>query len=299
MSILKSVKVFAPSKINLFLKIHGLTENNYHELSSVMQTTSLGNYITITRGSHKEIKVSSSKGELPPKEESIAYRCAESFFVNTKIENTGIDIHIDEFVPPESGLGGGSGDGAGVLVGLNRMFSGGLSLNKLAEIGSKIGADIPFCVVGGSALAQGIGEKLTPLKKLTHSQCVFLIIKPKGGVSTPEAFQLYDSMEKPAKQGNLDAMLKAWESHNLAEIGKEMYNVFESALNLADTAKLKETMIKHGALGSALSGSGSSVVGMFTSITQAERCAKEVKDSYSDIFIVHPVTMGATVVESN
>jgi 4-diphosphocytidyl-2-C-methyl-D-erythritol kinase len=271
------VTIPAPGKINLFLEITGTLPNGYHKLNTVMHTFLPGDTVTVELAPHTDIRVTCSRPGIPRDSGNIAYKTAEAFFAVMGISRRGLSINIEKLIPQEAGLGGGSADAAAVLRGLNELFGTRLDENALCEIGVKVGADVPFCVVGGCALAQGIGEKLTPLPPLRD--CHIAIAKPKSeGVSTPEAYRLYDEYEGAIPNANLADMLAGIRDGNLADIGKAMHNAFEHVMPGAETNRIKAAMRKAGAGGAVLSGTGSAVAGLFADESAAKACLESLAD---------------------
>ena len=186
------VNVDAPAKINLFLDIRGKRSDGYHIVSMVMQSISLCDEITVSRTDDGDIKIVCSDENIPLDETNTVYKAVELFFKETEKENKGIEIKIKKNIPTEAGLGGGSTDAAAVLHALNKLYDTELSRKELAEIGAEIGADVPFCVYGGTMSASGIGTILSPLPDLP--ECYLVIVKPNIGVCTEQAVILAPSV---------------------------------------------------------------------------------------------------------
>ena len=176
------IRLEAKAKINLFLEITGRLPNGYHTISTVMHEIGLCDYVSVEKTDSGSITLTSDCDTMPLDERNIAYRCAALFFEKAGIENKGINIHIEKNIPMEAGLAGGSTDGAAVLKALNEMYNTPFSIAELCTMGAKVGADIPFCIMGGSVLCEGIGEIMTPIATLPS--CHILIVKGKEGVST-------------------------------------------------------------------------------------------------------------------
>jgi len=184
----------ANSKINLLLDITGIKKNGYHKLFTIMQSISLGDIITVEKTNGEEITVSCDTVGVPTDKRNIVYKCAEKFFDYTGIKkDKGIHIHIEKQTPFCAGMGGGSADGAAVLVALNKIFNTNYPEKILCRIGVKVGADIPFCIVGGTALALDTGAVVAPLPDLEGYHIV--VVKPNDGVSTKEAYDAVDNIE--------------------------------------------------------------------------------------------------------
>lgn len=247
----------AKAKINLFLEITGRLGNGYHTISTVMHEIDLCDRVTLSKTDSGRITLTSDCDTMPLDERNIAYRCADIFFSAADIKNDGINIHIEKNIPMEAGLAGGSTDGAAVLKGLNEMYGDPLSTERLCEIGARVGADIPFCVMGGAVLCEGIGDIMTPCNTLPP--CHILIAKGKEGVSTKWAYEQFDLMkDRPIKPNPLVSLLK---EGDINKICGSMYNCFE--LLVPSVREIKDIMNECGALGSMMSGSGTAVFGIF------------------------------------
>lgn len=252
------VTVSAPAKINLTLNIDGRREDGYHLLSSVFQSVSLADCVEIEKTQQDGIALSLSDPSLPCDRKNTAYRAAELFFEKTGI-TPAVHIHVTKVIPQQAGMGGGSADAAGVLVGLNALYETDLSQKELCVLGEKVGADVPFCIVGGTAMVTGIGEVIEPLSPL--GRCYILIAKPDVGVSTAEAYAAVDGVETiPADH---DVVLSAIENGDLKTIGENLSNAFEQALTLPQVEDVLEIMRSFSPLGCMMSGSGSAVFALF------------------------------------
>ena len=223
-----------------------------------------------------------------------AYKAADAFFKANKIKNRGINIDIVKRIPHQAGLAGGSADGAAVLVALNELLGTKLSDDELCDIGVKIGADVPFCIKGGTLLAQGIGDVLHKVKPLR--KCFILIAKPDYGVNTGKAYALFDSNGKihtPDKFG----MLCAMQNRDLNEICAKMENVFEQFIEVPNKVDIKEVMRNNGALGVCMSGSGPTVFGIFDEKEKAEKAGDELAAYAKDIAVTTPVNKGCKIIK--
>ena len=262
----------AKAKINLFLEITGRLPNGYHTISTVMQEISLCDYVTLTKTENQNITITSDSDTMPLDQRNIAYKCAAAFFEKAGIVNQGISIHIEKNIPMEAGLAGGSTDGAAVLKGLNEMFGHPFTVEELCSIGAKIGADIPFCILGGTVLCEGIGEIMTPIAPLPP--CYILIAKGKEGVSTKWAYEQFDIMEdREIRDNPMPDLLK---KGDINEICKGVYNCFE--LLVPSVEEIKDIMNHCGALGSMMSGSGTAVFGIFDSAQKMTFAANLLKE---------------------
>ncbi len=254
----------AYAKINLFLDIESKRADGYHNIISVMQSVSLCDTVTVEycESEDKSIEISCDDASIPLGEKNIAYKAANLFLNSGKVK-----IHIAKRIPAEAGLAGGSTDAAAVLTLLNELTGNKKTADELLSIGAKIGADVPFCIAGGTKLSLGIGEKLSDFKPL--HECYIVIAKMGDGVSTPKAYSMLDCMfdnfenYRPRKD-----LLKLLEKENNVS---GMFNIFESAVIPSRPAvqKIKDILCENGADISMMSGSGPSVFGIFSSKEQA------------------------------
>lgn len=286
------LKVFA--KINLMLDIIARRTDGYHDLFMIMQSVNLYDTITVTENKSKSISITCNVPEIPLDCKNIAWKAAEGFFEYTKKENKGIAINIEKNIPHAAGLAGGSADGAGVIIALNKIYGTNLTESELCKIGVKIGADVPFCLTGGTLLAQGVGEVLSKVKPLRR--CYIVLAKPKFDVNTGEAYSQFDSFGKnhtPDKLG----MLCAIQDRNLNEVAGKMENVFEQFIDVPNRIDIKEIMRNNGALGVCMSGSGPTVFGIFDDKEKAQKTALELKAFTDDVFLTKPVSKGYKIIE--
>ena len=289
-----SVKVKAYAKINLMLDIISTRKDGYHDLFMIMQSINLYDTVTISETKSKKITITCNIDDIPLDEKNIAYKAADAFFKANKIKNRGINIDIVKRIPHQAGLAGGSADGAAVLVALNELLGTKLSDDELCDIGVKIGADVPFCIKGGTLLAQGIGDVLHKVKPLR--KCFILIAKPDYGVNTGKAYALFDSNGKihtPDKFG----MLCAMQNRDLNEICAKMENVFEQFIEVPNKVDIKEVMRNNGALVVCMSGSGPTVFGIFDEKEKAEKAGDELAAYAKDIAVTTPVNKGCKIIK--
>ena len=284
------INVTAPAKINLFLDILGRLENGFHSLFMVMQTVDLCDEITVDKG-NGGISLTCSDERLPQDERNIAYKAAAAFFKATGIEPNAV-ITVTKKIPFEAGLAGGSADAAAVIVGLNELYGTELSTQAMCEIGLTVGSDVPFCIKGGTCIAQNRGEVLSRVKPL--KECFIVIAKPEKGVSTAQAFAAADNAHiyHPDNLKMLDACSRG----NFESICKYASNVFEQVIEVVERIEIKDVMRNCGALLYQMSGSGPSVFGIFDSKEEAEKCVRELKKSYKDVFLTSPVNYGAKTI---
>ena len=292
---MKTIVGFAPAKVNLSLDIIGVRENGYHEMDMVMQSVSLGDTITIeTTDRLDEVRFACDTPTVPCDDTNLAVKAARLFLNETGIR-TGIRVSLVKRIPSGAGMAGGSADAACVLFLLNRLFSCGYSLEKLCELGVRLGADVPFCLCGGTARVQGIGERILSLAPFVRGWIVG--VKPSISISTKEAFAQFDRGEI-IKHPDTDAMVKALDACSLAAIGAQMENVFEQTCELKILSEVKAQLLKSGACGAVLTGSGSVVYGLFADEDAAHR-ARETLSSYGESFVCRPIAEGPMVIEED
>lgn len=284
----------ASAKINLLLDILGRRDDGYHLVQMIMQSVDLQDTVTIISTENpEEIKViCAGNGDVPEDETNTAYKAAKRFFEETGVEKTGISIKIKKRIPVAAGLAGGSADAAAVIAGLNELFHCGLDDDKLADIGEAVGADVPFCLQGGTMLAEGIGTILSPLPDMPA--CFIVLCKPESGVSTAEAYRDFDSLPS-CDHPDFEDMSDAICIRSLEEIGKSVANVFEQSTKLSEISAIKQTMNSFGAVGACMSGSGPTVFGLFENRGDADRCCSELRDSYPFAVICEPCSDGLEI----
>lgn len=288
------IKVKAYAKINLMLDIIYRRTDGYHDLFMIMQSIGIYDTVTVTETKSKKITITCNINDIPLDEHNIAHKAAAAFFDSTKIKNKGVNIDIVKRIPHAAGMAGGSADGAGVLVALNELTGAGLSDDELCAIGVKIGADVPFCIKGGTLLAQGIGDVLNKVRPLR--KCYIVIAKPDCSVNTASAYKQFDECGKvhtPDKLG----MLYAMQGRDLKEICSKMENVFEQFIAVENKVEIKDIMRANAALGVCMSGSGPTVFGIFDNKDSAEKCALELKPLAKDIAVTTPVSKGCRIVK--
>lgn len=265
-----TVKAFA--KINLSLDVLGTLPNGYHEVKMVMQTVSLYDMVELEK-TDEGISLGCSLRFLPTGRENLAYRAAEAFFKETGISG-GAKIYLKKHIPVGAGLAGGSSNAAAVLKGLNRLYEANLSTRKLCEIGTALGADVPYCIIGGTRLAEGIGEKLSPLPMLPD--CYIVLVKPSFSISTKWVYDNIDSCPNIIHPPT-DALIEALEKGDLYSVCSNMGNVLEdvSIAHYPVLSSVKDDLKSLGAIGAQMSGSGPTVFGIFDNEEKA-LAAKEI-----------------------
>lgn len=264
------IRVNCPAKINLTLGITGIRPDGYHTLCSVMQSIGVFNQITISINKEEGIALTSDDPDLPTDASNTAYRAAIYFREAFGISD-GVSLHIVKRVPYQAGLGSASADAAGVLFGLSRLYDIDPYGPRIKELAVRVGADVVFCLMGGTMLAQGIGELLSPLPPLPA--CGILLVKPREGASTPAIFRTYDRLDPPVSQPDTDGLISGLATGSLPEIAACLGNVLERCVALEAIARIKQTMLEAGCLGTAMSGSGSAVFGIYESLADAKKAA--------------------------
>ena len=251
----------ALGKINLGLDVLGRRENGYHDVRMVMQTLYLYDNVTLQKKSAPGIEIDSNLFYLPNDEDNIAWKAAKLLIDEFDIKD-GIRIHLDKHIPVAAGMAGGSSNAAAVLYGMNQMFRLGLSQKELMERGVKLGADVPYCIMRGTALAEGIGEQLTALPPMV--KCPILIAKPQISVSTKFVYENL-KLDENTVHPDIDRLVEDIRRKDLAAITSDMGNVLETVTipNYPVIAEIKEHMMEHGAAGAMMSGSGPTVFGLF------------------------------------
>lgn len=278
---MKTVTEKAYGKINLYLDVMGKRDDGYHNILSVMHTVGLYDAVTVSR-SENGIKMSCSDTSLSCGEDNLCVKAARKFFEAANIHG-GCEIYLDKILPMGAGMGGGSADAAAVLRALNTLYEASLTTDDLCRIGVKIGADVPFCVVGGCKKAEGIGEILTDFPSMP--ECFLIICEGGKKVSTPEAYRQID--RTPASQkGDFEGLRHNMINGSLEGICGSLYNRFEDTYS--DCEKMKRLLMDNDARGALMTGSGSAVFGVFESEYQAEKAQKVLEKSGIRSFITSP-----------
>lgn len=257
---MESYQAKAYAKINLGLDVVKRLPNGYHQVKMIMQTIGIYDMLTFEKATHA-ITIFTDSEELPTDENNLIYKAAKYMFEKYAIE-AGLRVHLHKNIPIAAGLAGGSTDAAAAMKAVNALFGLGLSTEKLMEHGAAIGADVPYCILGGTALAEGIGEKLTSLPPIPP--CHILVAKPDISVSTKYVYEHLDS-QPTFHHPDIDGMLEAIRAGQLSGITERMENVLETVTIPAHPviSSIKEKMLDLGAAGSLMSGSGPTVFGIF------------------------------------
>ena len=283
------MKVHAYAKLNLTLDVIARREDGYHDLRMVMQTVDLEDTLTLTEEEQEGVRVRTNLRYLPGDERNLAAVAAKKFWEANACNGKGLVIDLQKKIPVCAGMGGGSSDAAAVLRALNELYGMNLSVQRLAEIGESVGSDVPYCVLGGTALAEGRGERLTALSPLPD--CHIVICKPSFPISTPELFGCIDCRRircRPDTEGTVAAL----QNRDLAGVARRLYNVFEDVLTDrrgGEIAEIKNELISCGALGAVMSGTGPTVFGLFDNAEKAKAAHQSLKSHYQDTFLSRPV----------
>ena len=281
---MKTIKIYARAKINLTLDVLGKREDSYHEVAMIMQTIKLADIIDITLNNSKKITLTTNLTFLPTNNKNIAYKACELFLEEIGIKNQGVHINIFKKIPVSAGLAGGSTNAAAVLIGLNKLLRTKLSMSKLMSMGAKLGADVPFCVHGGTMLATGIGEKLERLRFIP--KCKVVLCKPPFSISTASVYKELDSIKIQNRPDTKQA-LQCIKSSDFYGLTKRMYNVLEdvTAKNHKEINEIKKTLIDFNANGVLMSGSGPTVFGLFDNEKNALNATAFLRKTYKDTHI--------------
>ena len=266
------ITLSAPAKVNLFLDITGKLENGYHTLNTVMQQISLADIVEIEAKDGDGCTVRCDNPDIPCDERNIAFKACRAF-LEAVGEKAHVDIFIKKNIPVEAGLGGSSTDGAAVLKGLNSLYGKPLTREQLCEIGAGLGADVPFCIKGGAAICTGVGEKMESLH--IPGELFYVIIKPHFANNTGKAYALYDQKPVPVN-GGFDGFIRMLRQGEAEKAAKSLYNVFQRLYEDRRIEEICGALLKVGALGASMSGSGSAVFGMFTDKKAAEAAAEKL-----------------------
>lgn len=274
----------AYGKINLTLDVTGKREDGFHTLDTVMQSVSLYDEVEIVRGAASGVRLRCDREYLPIDTKNTAYRAANLFLEHCGLTGEGVEIALRKAIPSRAGMGGGSADAAAVLRGLDEMFETKLGLSVLMELGAGVGADVPFCVHGGTCRCTGAGEVVEPVSPLPD--CFLVICKPPAGMSTPRAYALIDRYPLSRAQAT-PRMLEALEAGDLRQIGKRLSNRFDETMKLMQVKHIKKIMASAGAFGAMMTGSGSAVYGIFDGVQKAENCM-QLLEGKGEIFLARP-----------
>lgn len=291
---MRQINLKSRAKINLSLDVMGKRPDGYHEVEMIMQQIDLYDNIWLRERDDQEIKIFTNCEYIPSNPSNIAYKAADKLRKELSISK-GINIYIDKRIPVAAGLAGGSSNAAAVLQGLNTLWNLGLSKKELMDIGATIGADVPFCILGGTALAQGIGEKLTPIDSGIRNTW-FVLAKPPISVSTGEVYGQLD-LSKIVNRPNTKELIDAIVEGNLYSVSENMRNVLETITEAKYSAisEIKRKMMEYNALGAMMSGSGPTVFAIYKNYERAKSAYEHLSLFYKQSYMVQAYNGGNEV----
>lgn len=278
------IKAYA--KINISLDVVGKREDGYHLLKMIMQTIDLYDDINIKK-SDNGIKLTCNKVYVPTDERNLAYKAAD-LFINTYGIDGGVEIYLKKNIPVAAGMAGGSTDAAAVLKGMRDLYRPDIPDDELMKLGLSIGADVPYCILGGTALCEGIGEKITKLSSFKNH--ILVVVKPSFGVSTKDVYKNLE-IDKINKHPDTELLIRSMKEQNLFKVSKNMKNVLENVTlrKHAIIKNIKRELLDMGAMGALMSGSGPTVFAFFEDILKAQMCYDKIKKKYREIFITRTI----------
>ena len=280
------MKIKAYAKINIALDVVGKREDGYHLLRMIMQTIDLYDTIEIEK-INSGIKLKCNKHYVPTDERNLACKAAK-LFKETYSINDGVDIKLIKNIPVSAGLAGGSTDAAGVLKLMNKIFNINANDEELKALGLKLGADVPYCINGGTALCEGVGEKITQLKQFKDK--ILVLIKPPFGVSTKEVYKNFD-LSKVIFHPRIEELIKSMENDDIYFVANNMKNLLENVTLKKHRVitSIKEEVTLNDAIGTMMSGSGPTVFAFFDDMLKAQICYDNMKKKYKDVFITRTI----------
>ena len=289
-----SIKLKSRAKINLSIDVLGKREDGYHLVEMIMQTIDLYDIIKIKELKCNEIIIKSNSSDIPLDENNIVYKAAKLIKETFNI-NKGIEIFIDKYIPIAAGMAGGSSNAAAVLVGLNKLWNLQLSEEELKSLGFKLGADVPFCIVGNAALAEGVGEELTYIKGLSKDVSI-LVCKQELFVSTKDVYGGLD-LNNLKQRPNNKLLIEYLKDDNIEGVSNNMVNVLETVTSKMheEINDIEKIMNENKALGSMMSGSGPTVFGIYKNIEDALKGKKELLKKYKQVYVVNSNEKGVEI----
>jgi len=278
--------VKAYGKINISLDVVGKREDGYHLLKMIMQNVDLYDSLSFQK-CNKGINISCNKPYIPTDEKNLVYKAAK-LFMDTYNISEGINIYLKKNIPVAAGMAGGSADAAAVFKALREVFGIEVDDSELMDLGVKIGADVPYCIMGGTALCEGIGDIITPLAPFKNQ--ILVLVKPNFGVSTKEVYKNLDT-SKIFKHPDTDALIKAMKEEKLEDVCSGMKNLLENVTlrKYPVLKRIKEDMIRMGAMGAMMSGSGPTIFAFFDDMLKAQRCYDKFKIQYKEVYITRTI----------
>lgn len=291
---MNSISLKSRAKINLSIDVIGKREDGYHIVEMIMQTIDLYDDIKLKELEEDNITIKSECSYIPLNEDNIVYKAAKLIKEKMDIKK-GIEIFIKKNIPVAAGMAGGSSNAAAVLVGLNELWKLCLSKDELRDLGLKLGADVPFCIEGGTALAEGIGEKLTYIKGINKDVNI-LVCKPDIFVSTKEVYQSLD-IKNIEKRPDNKLLIEKLKNDDIVSVSNNMVNVLEEVTSkkYSDIKVIEDIIAKNGAMGTMMSGSGPTVFGFFDNEEKAKRARVELLENYSQVYVVTSSEKGVEI----
>lgn len=268
------ISLRANAKVNLTLDITGVRETDgYHLMDMVNISAGLGDDLVLKESRKSGITITSNARFLPRGEKNLAYKAIKRLCDHVGTPLPDLEMHIQKRIPTQAGLGGGSADAAAAMIGVNELLGLGVSQAELVRLGEKVGADVPYCLVGGAHRVQGIGEVLLPIAD--NTEFCLVILMPRVGKSTKEAFDLFDAGVEH-RRPDTDAMVASLAKGDVGAMACGLCNVFQTVQRNETTERLAAKLMENGALGASLSGSGAAVFGVFPDFLSAKRCQKRL-----------------------
>ncbi len=278
------------AKINLGLDVTGIREDGYHLVRMIMQTIGLNDVITLKKTKERQVSMEGSRADLPCDDSNLCVKAAK-LIQNEYPQAGGVHIILEKNIPVAAGMAGGSTDCAGVLRGMNRLYELGLSDEQLMKLGVQLGADVPYCIKGGTMLSEGIGEVLSTLPDVMN--CSVLIAKPKRGASTKEIYQALDALENP-KHPDIDSLINALKTQDYQMLCTNLGNILEGVTMplIPEIGQIKELMTESGCDGVLMSGSGPTVFGLFLDEEKLKNCRNSIAAANiaPELFITEMIT---------
>ncbi len=287
------IKVKAAAKINLLLDLTAALDNGYHSIFTVMQSVGLFDTVTVRENNSGSINVICLDPHVPKDENNTVWKASESFFSYTKIENKGVDIKIEKIIPENAGLAGGSADAAAVIKALDILYNTNLKEKELLFIAEKVGADVPFCFLGGARLCLNKGEITAPLPPFPDYDII--IVKPDQGISTKTAYENFDAAKKIRHPDNYGFLYSA-SIRDFDSMCAKAANVFEQVVEVHDRVKIKAVMRNFNANLAMMTGSGAAIFGIFKNSFDCLKCYNNLRNKFNCAFITKPVEKGLFIV---
>ena len=282
---MNQIQLKCRAKINLSIDVLGKRTDGYHLVEMIMQTINLFDIITIFSLEEDKIVIESNSNDIPLNSSNIVYKAVDLIKEKFNIKK-GAKVYIEKNIPIAAGMAGGSSNAAAILIGLNKMWGLNLSQDELKDLGLQLGADVPFCIEGGSSLAENIGEKLTKIDGLSQDAFI-LVCKPEIFVSTKEIYEAIDSKIIDKRPDN-KLLIKLLEENNIRLLSKKMYNVLEEVTKekYPVIKEIEKIMLDNNALGSMMSGSGPTVFGIYETREDAEKCKNILLEKFKQVYVV-------------